>query len=213
MLTESNDTRSKILEAAVSVFAQKGYHETRVDDIVAESKKSKGSIYFYFPSKQDIFLGLIDSFSHLIEKNLTNAIDSNEHGVFQLRTALRDTLHLFGKYKTLAKIVLVQSVGLGEEFEKRHRAINDRLAEIIEKRLIIAAKEGSIPEINPSIIARAWIGALNEIVIHWIYSEETDMEDIIPTVEIFLLNSIGLSSSRLLKTNNFVRSGENHKNE
>ena len=193
-MNELNDTRIKILEAAVTVFAQKGYHETRVDDIVAESKKSKGSIYFYFPSKQDIFLGLIDSFSSLVEKNLSDAIGSSEHGVSQLRTALVEILHLFGKYKTLAKIVLVQSVGLGEAFEIRHRAINDRLAGIIEKRLAGAVLDGSISPINTEITARAWIGALNEIVIRWIYSDESDLESIIPDVEVFLLNSIGITN-------------------
>ena len=76
MPNEPIDTRSKILEAAVNVFAQKGYHETRVDDIVTESKTSKGSVYFYFPSKQDIFLGLIDTFSGLLESHLNEAIQN-----------------------------------------------------------------------------------------------------------------------------------------
>ena len=107
MPNETNDTRTRILEAAVQVFAQKGYHETRVDDIVAESKTSKGSVYFYFPSKQDIFLGLIDTFSGLLESRLSEAIQKDAHGVQQMDTALHACLKLFGQYRTLAKITLV----------------------------------------------------------------------------------------------------------
>ena len=70
MSTETIDTRTRILEAAVRVFAEKGYHETRMDDIVSASQTSKGSVYFYFPSKQEIFFGLIETFASLLESRL-----------------------------------------------------------------------------------------------------------------------------------------------
>lgn len=50
------DTRTRILEAAARVFAEKGYHETRMDDIVAAADSSKGSLYFHFANKEEIFL-------------------------------------------------------------------------------------------------------------------------------------------------------------
>ena len=42
-LDSTQETRSRILEAAVKVFASKGYHDTKVDDIVKDSGTSKGS--------------------------------------------------------------------------------------------------------------------------------------------------------------------------
>ena len=155
MSNETNDTRTKILEAAVQVFAQKGYHETRVDDIVAESKTSKGSVYFYFPSKQDIFLGLIDTFSGLLESRLNDAIQKEAHGIQQMESALQVSLSLFSQYRTLAKIVLVQAVGLGTAFEARRREINDRFAKIIQARLERAVLDKSIPPRSRRIWRRA----------------------------------------------------------
>lgn len=52
--------RENILQAAEDLFACKGYHETSMDDIVNESGLSKGAIYGYFKSKQEIFLTLSD---------------------------------------------------------------------------------------------------------------------------------------------------------
>lgn len=52
--------REKILQSAEVLFARKGYHGTSMDDIVRESGLSKGAIYWYFESKQDIFLALSD---------------------------------------------------------------------------------------------------------------------------------------------------------
>jgi AcrR family transcriptional regulator len=191
MNPESADTRTRILEAAAQTFAAKGYHETRMDDIVSQSNTSKGSIYFYFPSKQDIFFGLIETFTGLLESRLNEALVTEEHGLQQVDAALSASLRLFTQYRTLAKIVLVQAVGLGAAFEERRRAINDRFAAIIQARLERAIADGSIPPLQADLAARAWVGALNEIVIHWIYTGQPDLETAVPEIKAFLLRSIG----------------------
>jgi hypothetical protein len=116
-----------------------------------------------------------------------------QHGIQQVDTALRVSLNLFSQYRTMAKIVLVQAVGLGVAFESRRRDINDRLTTIIQARLECAVKDGSIPPLQADLAARAWVGALNEVVIHWIYTGEPDLEKTIPQLRIFLLKSIGVN--------------------
>ena len=192
----TQETRTRILEAAVKVFATKGYHDTKVDDIVSESSTSKGSFYFYFPSKQDIFLALSDTFADLLESRITQAMEKESHGMQQMDAALRASLGLFSQYRGLAKIALVQAVGLGAVFEERRRAMNNRLTAIIQSRLERAAAEGSIPPLQAESTARAWVGALNEIVIHWIYTGTTPLEESLPALKGFLLRSIGVSEDR-----------------
>ena len=196
MSNETIDTRTRILEAAVRVFAEKGYHETRMDDIVSASNTSKGSIYFYFPGKQEIFFGLIETFTGLLENRLKEAIDSQVHGSDQVDFALTASLQLFRQYRTLAKIVLVQAVGLGAAFEERRRAINDRFAAIIQARIEKGIQDDSLPTQNAELAARAWVGALNEIVIHWIYTGTPDLDTSIPEIKAFLLRSIGAGGNK-----------------
>ena len=195
--TPTQETRTRILEAAVKVFATKGYHDTKVDDIVSESHSSKGAFYFYFPSKQDIFLALSDTFAELLESRLTQAMDKETHGLQQMDAALSASLGLFSQYRGLAKIALVQAVGLGAVFEERRRAINDRLTLIIQSRLERAVQEGSIPPQHTEIAARAWVGALNEIVTHWIYTGAPTLEESLPSLRKFLARSIGIPEDRI----------------
>ncbi len=190
------DTRERILEAAVKVFATKGYHDAKVDDIVAESNTSKGSFYFYFPSKQDIFLALTDAFADLLEARLTQAMAKEKHGLQQMNAALKASLGLFSQYRGLAKIALVQAVGLGAAFEERRRAMNDRFAKIIQSRLERAIQDGSIPPLQTEIAARAWVGALNEIVVHWIYVGTPPLEESLPELQKFLARSIGAAQDK-----------------
>ncbi len=193
----THETRARILEAAVKVFATKGYHDANVDDIVGEAQTSKGAFYFYFPSKQDIFIALSDTFAALLENKLSEAMQSESHGLQQMDAALRVSLGLFSQYRGLAKIALVQAVGLGAVFEERRRAINDRLTRLVQTRLEAAVAEGSIPPLKTDLAARAWVGALNEIVIHWIYTGTPPLEESLPELRKFLARSIGVPEEKI----------------
>lgn len=189
-MNEALNTRDRILEAAIKVFSSRGFHDTRMDDIVEESKTSKGSIYFYFKSKQEIFLGLIDTFIGLLETRVVRIIDSPAKGSSQVSAINLEVVTLFEQYRNLAKIVLIQAVGLGEVFENRRRSMNDRFCALIQKRLDRAVEDGSLPPVNTAIIARLWVGAMNELIIHWIYNPDFDLESNIPDLNQFFINSI-----------------------
>ncbi len=61
----SEERKNQILDAAGTVFARLGFHEARMDDIVAESRLSKGALYWYFKSKDAIIGGLLERlFNH-----------------------------------------------------------------------------------------------------------------------------------------------------
>ncbi|MBN1303113.1 MAG: TetR/AcrR family transcriptional regulator [Anaerolineales bacterium] len=191
------ETRGRILEAAAQVFAAKGYHDTKVDDIVSKSKTSKGAFYFYFPSKQDIFMALVDAFADLLENQLKTRLDAQASGIARMDAALRVCLDTFGQYRALAKIALVQATGLGEAFEEKRRAINERFSRVIRDNLDRAVADGSIPALNTEVAARAWIGALNEIVLSWVYTATPDPAESLPALRRLLLQSVGVSEIRI----------------
>ncbi len=56
----SQARRAQIIQAAMACFARQGYHSTTMDDIARESGLSKGALYWYFPSKADLFLTILD---------------------------------------------------------------------------------------------------------------------------------------------------------
>lgn len=192
-------TRERILEAAINVFSRKGYHDTRVDEIVAESQTSKGAVYFHFPSKEQIFLALVDEFAGLLEHKLIDTIQSEGDGVHGVDAALRVGLDTFAKYRSLAKIFLVQAVGLGSAFEEKRLQILNRFAGVIRSYLDRAVEEGDIPPIDTQVAAYAWIGAINEVVIRWVHTGEPAPEEIQPALRLLLLRSIGVSEARIRK--------------
>lgn len=188
---DPENTKNRILDAALDVFSSKGYHDTKVDEIVELSETSKGSVYFHFPNKQRLFLALVDKFANLLERRVVEAISEETEGIARVKVALSTTLDTFGSYRRLAKIMLVQAVGLGSAFEEKRLEVHKRFATLIQQYLNEAIAVGDIPPVNTTIVAYAWTGAINEVVIHWVYTGEPEPDEIMKTLLPMLLRGIG----------------------
>lgn len=189
--TTSESTRERILDAALDIFSNKGYHDTRLDEIVQESRTSKGSIYFHFPNKEKLFLALVDQFADLLERRVNEAIQKEAEGMKRVRAALESVLNTFGKYRRPAKLLLVQAVGLGNVFEKKRLEINDRFAHLIQTYLDEAVKLGEIEPADTPVIAHAWMGAIYNVVIQWVYTNDPKPDRIMSALLPMLLRSVG----------------------
>ena len=203
-MSQNSSTRQRILNAAINVFANKGYHDSKVDEIVKASDTSKGAVYFHFPSKQDIFLGLVDEFSNLLEKEIKSTISQHQGGVNKVDAALKACIQVFRKYQKLAKIFLIQAVGLGATFEVKRQEIHYRFVTLIKNYLDEAVQDGDIPPIDTEVAAYAWMGAINEVVMHWIYTGEPAPDRNITTLRTMLLRSIGVVNDDQMSLRNFT---------
>jgi AcrR family transcriptional regulator len=82
----AEERRQQIMEAALACFARKGYHKTTMDDIVAESGLSKGTLYWYFKSKDELFFSLINSFFLEMQQDLDAIFEQPTSATDKLRT-------------------------------------------------------------------------------------------------------------------------------
>lgn len=196
---QSESTIGRIMDAALNVFARKGYHDTRMDEIVSESQTSKGSIYFYFPNKEQLFLALIDQFANLLERRITEAIHEHDRGMAKVQAALETCLATFGRYRRQAKVLLVQASGLGNAFEQKRLAVNDRFANLIATYLAEAVEVGEIAPLDTEVVAHAWMGAIYSLVIRWVYTGEPASARIVQALVPMLLQSVGYQPETLGK--------------
>ncbi len=185
-------TRQRLLDAAETVFAAKGYHGAAVDDIIAASDSSKGGFYFHFTNKEAIFLALIEALTPKLEAAVDRAIAAEADPVAQLDAALRVALETFSRHRRLSKILLVEAVGLGHGFDEKLMRVRGRFAAMIQRRLDLAVQAGSIAPLDTETVAWAWFGAINEIVVRWLITGQPEqLESIFPALRALLLRSIG----------------------
>jgi AcrR family transcriptional regulator len=173
------------------VFAEKGYHGTTVDDVVAASATSKGAFYHYFSSKQDIFLTLVDALAGLVEAGAEAAISGETTGLGKVEGALRVVLEMAETHRDLVKILLIEAVGLGPELEQKRLAIHRRFAAVIQRHLDHAVTDGAIPPQNTALAAQAWLGTLNEVITQRLAAGDGRVTEQLPDLRVLLLRSIG----------------------
>lgn len=188
----ANRRHQKILDAALRVFAARGYRDTVVDDIAAESGTSKGGVYFHFPGKQAIFLALLDQTAARLRRKIEEAIASQDDPVARADAALLAVMRTFGSHRALARLFMIEALGAGREFHRRMSEIHDEFAAIITHHLDQAVADGVIEPLDTEIAGRAWFGALYEVITNWVLSgRPARLEDAYASLRPLLMRSVG----------------------
>ncbi len=175
----------------MDIFAHKGYYQAAVDDIVQASSTSKGSFYHFFPSKQGIFLALVDKLNGHLVRRVEAAIETERGALRKVDAALRTFLDEFAKHRRLARILLIEAAGLGHAFNAKLFAVHSEFAQLIQRHLDRAVDEGAIPPVDTELAAYAWLGAINEIVLRWLHTGQPEnLEEALPQLRALLLASV-----------------------
>ena len=134
-------TKKIILNTAENIFAKDGYHKTSMDKIAEKSGTSKGSIYFHFPSKENLFCSLIDKLANSLEQATIKKINEKTNIVNQINTPLNTLFDLISKHKNLTKLVLTSSNISSPIINEHIFNIHERFANFIKINLDTAIKD------------------------------------------------------------------------
>jgi AcrR family transcriptional regulator len=172
--------RQQLMEAGMAIFAAKGYHRTKVADIVRQAGVAQGTFYLYFDSKKSLFLTLLGEFFALIEQALTEADLTVEHAqrptdiARQIREAIFHILVVYRDNATLARIFLREAVGLEPDFAHAWEAFTDHIAAWGETYLDQAIERGLLPPQNSRVVAYCVVGMIERVAYHWLARGATD---------------------------------------
>lgn len=138
-----NDKKKIILMSAVKVLTTKGFYSSTIDDIVAESKMSKGAIYHYYSSKKDVYLAVIDMWEDQTQKLLAPALDekSSARAIKQLFTLLAKQLRIDGSFFNCLP-TLWAIARHDEDFKKSMQKVYNRFQKFIELIILRGIKSG-----------------------------------------------------------------------
>lgn len=191
-------TRHALLEAALNVFGEKGYHGAAVDDIVDRAGRSKGAAYFHFPSKAAIFRALVRELANQLVNSIQRKMDDVDSPAERLDAALLGLIDVFVRHRALARIVLIEVAGAGRAFSDDLIFVRRQFADLIERELNRAVEIGAIPPCDTHLIATAWFGALNEVAVHWLHDPDAgSLHASYPSLRQLLLQSVGFSPAEV----------------
>jgi len=172
-----SSARERLLESAKILFSQKGYYATSVEDIVESAGFSKGTFYFYFKSKEELFKSLVEEM-HL---NIVKRLESFLERELPLEDALIEHAKVFlediYQNRHIAQIFLFQLVATNEEFRELYYTKISHLRELLAKMVDKAIQRREITYKNTENIVNLYAGFLRMLVLEYVFREkEPDLE-------------------------------------
>ena len=101
-----NKTKRKIFETSMKLFAEKGYDATSIEDITAEVGVAKGTLYYHFSSKEEIFEFLIEEGVKLLKNSIEIKTEKLENSIDKIKAIVLIEIKVLVKYEDFMTIVL-----------------------------------------------------------------------------------------------------------
>ena len=164
--------RRKILEAAIVVFSDQGYHGTKMADIAVAAGMGKGTLYEYFPNKESLPKEIVNLFFEGSDKHLIEIKQSGLSPIDVVIAGIQLTLKDIDEiaevtplcFELLGNKKLDQSLGLSESFSLWLEQLSCFFAEAI----LLGQSNGKInPDVNAKAFARMLVSAVDGMGMHY----------------------------------------------
>jgi len=159
--------REQLLRFARDVFAEKGYHATKIDDIVAHAAVARGTFYLHFQDKRGVFDELVDGILQRIGKAIVRIrVDEGAAPpLLQLRDNVQRVIEVGLSDPGMTKILLQHSAGLDPDFDRKVRSFFRALEELLALSLLNGQRLGLVRQGDRRVLGALSLGAVKEILI------------------------------------------------
>ncbi len=170
------DKRKQILDAAVRVFAEHGYHGSRVGDIAEDAGVAHGLLYHYFSSKEEVLRTVfVENWGELLAR--FRAVEATDEPAAEKLEGIAKILLRTWRNDPALVTVMVREVARSREIQGQIDEVREAFA-IVQRVIEEGQAAGSFRRDLDARIA-SWIvyGALEEILTGWVLGQLPDSED------------------------------------
>lgn len=182
----------QIIEAAVKVIAENGYHGSQVSKIAKEANVADGTIYLYFKNKEDILVSLFKvKMGQFIDK-IAVAIEEKQSASDQLYTLIQMHFQQLSKDYYLAIVTQL-------ELRQSNYSLRLKINQVLKPYLTVidsVVKKGISEQqfrenLNLPLVRQMIFGTLDEIVTNWVMKEQKyDLNKMVPEIHQLLIDAL-----------------------
>ena len=169
-----NKTKRKIFETSMKLFAEKGYEATSIEEITATVGVAKGTLYYHFSSKEEIFNFLIEEGIKLLQNSVDIKTAKRNNYIDKIKAIVLIQIKIVAKYEDIITIILSQFWGNEERHKKLQNLVYEYIGQI-EKIVQQGIEKGEIKNGDARAIASEIYGLICSTLIYK-KREEVDMD-------------------------------------
>lgn len=189
-----NKTKDLIFKSAIKIFSESGYRGATMDEIAVNAGLAKGTLYYHFNSKEEIFNFIVEEGIKILQSQVSEIQKMNIDPIQKLVKICRIQLTFLDKYTDFFKVVMSQLWGTeNRQNELRHK-IRNYIKEI-EVNIKSAMENGEIEKGDTELIAFQFFGSLcSSAIYESVRIEKVRLEEIIEGTIKFTLNGLGINA-------------------
>lgn len=157
----SKVSRDAIIDAAIQLFNQNGYHATSMRDIAREVDIQKPSLYHHFGGKEDILLAILDAGMEQFARDMEAIAAAEEDCAAKLRAAIHAHARLIAGNPDAAAVFLREDRGLGDSYLQHYVARRDQVEQFFRAIVQQGIQEGVFRDADVTIVTHALLGMVN----------------------------------------------------
>jgi AcrR family transcriptional regulator len=165
--------RKQILDAATTVFAEKGFHRATVKDIARVAGIADGTIYTYFPSKTEVLLGILNRLNESTEREQQFVSGSEQDFRAFFLTYLRQRMSLLWPNAEVLRAVLPEMLVNAELRELYYQQVLAPTFRIAEHYFLAQIEAGQLRKIDVPLTVRAIAATLLGLLTTQLLGDET----------------------------------------
>jgi TetR/AcrR family transcriptional regulator, fatty acid metabolism regulator protein len=200
MLMKKNKPKyMQIIDAAVVVIAENGYHQAQVSKIAKQAGVADGTIYLYFKNKEDILISLFQEKMGTFVEKIEEKIAGKQSAVEKLLMMVESHFELLSNDRHLA---IVTQLELRQSNKELRLKINDVLKnylQVVDNILIEGKEKGEFSQELDVRLARQMIfGTMDETITSWVMNEQRyDLQALASSVHRLLINGCGYNQTSI----------------
>lgn len=196
--TKMQEKRQKILECSLVLFAEKGYLNTPVRDIIDSSGFGTSTFYRYFNNKEDVLKTLLTDFLEQIITSVNDYYKKEEDLYMRFIETKRVIMDLFAKNQQLSEIY-ARVAGISDGIDNCLKEFDDKILIYFSKNIRYGIKQGSFHELEVIPIAHGILGIIKYAVYKWIVLKDMSKDEMIEMVISFQESlAIGLVKKEMI---------------
>ena len=206
-----NDTRQiqrkeQIMDAALKVIISKGYDNSRMDDIVDLSSMSKGAIYWYYKSKKEVYLNLVNYWVIKYSTVINHIIEEDDSPADQLKDVFEYFILQYEQDPSAFKALVEfwSLAGRDKDFQKKLDKVYSKFLEFLERIINKGVKSGEFKNLDVRITALSIMVNIEGIIWFTLFDAHgLSAREYINTITNFILSGLINKSSGKGSVNEF----------
>ncbi|EWH31151.1 TetR family transcriptional regulator [Lysinibacillus sphaericus CBAM5] len=182
----------QIIDAAVIVIAENGYHQAQVSKIAKQAGVADGTIYLYFKNKEDILISVFNEKMAVFVESLQDIIENGNTSKDKLSRMIENHFNVLATDRYLATVTQLELRQSNKDLRLKINSVLREYLHLLDQILIEGMLSGEFNQTMDVRLARQMVfGTIDETITSWVMNDyRYDLMEQVPKVQALILNAI-----------------------